>query len=138
MNLGLYAIGIGAALVTMVWARWRGPRIERLRWGTVLVVMQAIYVGFVVWGILAGGASLRGLGLELALLALCWLFAWAAWRGQALFLPLGYLAHGSWDLFHELAGTGYVIDGYPDLCVAYDWFLMLYFLTRLRVWRAGS
>lgn len=118
----------------MVWARWKGPWVERLRWATVLIGMQVIYVCFAVFEAFGGELPVRGLGLELALLVICSFLASRAWRRQSIFLPIGYLLHGSWDLVHELAGTDYVVAGYPEMCVAYDWFLMLYFLTRLRVW----
>lgn len=98
---------------------------ERLRWATVLVAMQAIYVGFVVIE-----PSWRAFGIELALLAVFWGIASRIWRRGRLWLPIGYFLHGAWDVGHHIVGSPCAPSGYPELCVAYDWFLVVYFFTR--------
>ena len=98
----------------------------------VLLAMQVIYVGFV-----ALEPSGNALGIELGVLVVFAALAYGAWRGVGWLLPAGYLLHGLWDLQHKLAGTGYVPMAYAILCVAYDGFLMLYFLSRLRAWSAA-
>lgn len=124
----LFAVGAGAALATLAWARGRGPAFERRVYVTILVAMQALYLGFVVVR-----PTVRGLVVEAAFLLVCWGLA-AGSRRIALLLPLGYLMHGLWDLRHGAVVTAYVPSGYPELCVAYDWLLVIYFLTRLRAW----
>lgn len=128
LTWSLLAVGAGAALATLTWGRGRGPEFERRLYVTILVAMQALYLGFVVVR-----PSGRGFVIEAVFLVVCWGLA-AGSRRIALLLPLGYLMHGLWDLRHGALVTPYVPSGYPELCVAYDWLLVVYFLTRLRAW----
>lgn len=124
----LLAIGIGAALATLVWGRKRNARSERHLYAAILIAMQALYLGFVIVQ-----PSARGFAVEAAFLLVCLGLA-AGSRRLALLLPVGYLFHGLWDLRHATLLTEYVPSGYPEICVVYDWCLMLYFMTRLKAW----
>jgi hypothetical protein len=126
--LVLVAVGFGAALVTLVWGRRRSARAERRLYVTILIVMQALYLGFVIVR-----PSARAFVVEAAFLLVCWGLA-AGGRRWALLLPLGYLLHGLWDFRHGAQLTAYVPSGYPEVCAVYDWSLMLYFLTRVKAW----
>lgn len=90
--------------------------------------MQALYLGFVFVQ-----PSGRSLALEASVLVAFGLLA-AGGRRLAWILPLGYVAHGLWDLRHGALVTAYVPSGYPELCIGYDWALALYMLARLRAW----
>lgn len=124
----LVAIGIIGALATMAWGRRRSPLSEQRLYVTILVVMQALYLGFVFVQ-----PSGRGVFAEAAVLLAFWGLA-ATGRRVAWVLPVGYLLHGLWDLRHGALITAYVPSGYPEVCVAYDWAVALYLFTRLRVW----
>ena len=124
----LMAIGAGAAVATLLWGRKHSVRSERQLYAAILVAMQALYLGFLIVQ-----PSARGFAAEAVFLLVCWGLA-AGSRRLAFLLPVGYLLHGLWDLRHGSLSTGYVPSGYPELCVAYDWLLTLYFLTRLRAW----
>lgn len=125
----LLAIGFAAALATFLWGRTRGVSAERRLYALILIVMQALYVGFVLVK-----PSLRAFTLEIAVLLLCWGLAAGSRRGWSWLLPAGYLSHGLWDLRHAWLVTDYVPSGYAQMCLAYDWPLMVYFLVRLRSW----
>ena len=124
----LLAIGIGGALATLVWGRKRSARSERHLYAAILIAMQALYLGFVIIQ-----PSARGFAVEAGFLLVCLGLA-AGGRRVILLLPVGYLFHGLWDLRHATLLTEYVPSGYPEICVAYDWLLMLYFVTRLKAW----
>ncbi len=124
----LLAIGIGAALATLVWSRKQDARSERRVYAAILVAMQALYLGFV-----AVKPSVHGFLVETVFLLVCWGLA-AGGRRMAVLLPVGYLLHGLWDLRHAMLLTEYVASGYPEICVAYDWLLALYFMTQLKAW----
>jgi len=124
----LLIIGILAALATAFWLRGKSAPAQQRWFAGILVAMQTIYLGFVLIQ-----PSARGLGVEAAGLVLFVALA-AGGRRAAWWLPVGYLLHGLWDLRHGALVTAYVPSGYPELCVAYDWFLAGYFLTRLGAW----
>ncbi|MBT8469145.1 MAG: hypothetical protein KJN97_10380 [Deltaproteobacteria bacterium] len=124
----LFSIGIVAALATLLWARRKAPASERRVFITILVAMQAVYFGFVFVA-----PSVRGFAVEAALVLVFWALARGAGK-VAFLLSLGYVLHGFWDLRHDALMTAYVPLGYPEICVAFDWFLAAYFLTRLGVW----
>ena len=90
------------------------------------------------WRILAGYEINENFAVEGAYLVACWgLAAGSKRRGvgwAVALLPVGYLMHGLWDLRHAFAATAYAPSGYPEVCVAYDWLLVIYFLTRLPAW----
>ena len=124
VQAGAIVVGALAALATLVLARRQGSR-EGLVWAIILIAMQAIYVGF------SAAAGADGLLREGSLLVVFALMATAGLRVSAWLLPLGYLAHGGWDLFHlrNLAPSeSYAPALYPELCVGYDWLLFFYLL----------
>lgn len=124
----LLVIGILAGLATIVWLRGKSSHAQQRWFAAILVAMQAIYLGFVFVQ-----PSASGFGAEAAVLLLFVALAAGA-RRAAWWLPVGYLLHGLWDLRHGALVTAYVPSGYPELCVAYDWLLAGYFLTRLGAW----
>lgn len=128
----LLAIGVAAALATVAWGR-RGSSGSELRlFVVILVVMQGLYLAFVL--IQPSG---RALGIEAGVLVVFLALAAGARRFVWL-LPVGYLLHGLWDLRHGALVSSYVPSGYPELCVAYDWAVAIYLVTRLRAWWSGA
>lgn len=124
----LFAIGIAGALGTVAWSRRWSSQSEPRIYLTILVVMQAIYVGFVFVQ-----PSARALAVETAVLVVFVGLA-AGGRRLAWVLPVGYVLHGFWDLRHGALVTAHVPSGYPELCVAYDWAVAIYLVARLRAW----
>ncbi len=126
-------LGLAGAALTIAWARSRGSRAEPRIYAAILIAMQVIYVGFVV----AAGAW-DAVPQEVLVLGVLTAIALAAGRGRYALLPLGYMAHGLWDLYHGRSGSHYVPLWYAWACVSYDWLCALYFLGRRRHWPAGS
>ncbi len=109
--------------------RRMSPRREKRLYVTALIVMQVIYLGFA----MARPAG-RAVVQEGVVLTVFTLIALAGSRYSSRFLPLGYLAHGAWDLRHLILVAGYVLPGYPELCVGFDWLLFFYVLRRAPEW----
>lgn len=125
----LIAIGIAAALGTLASGRRLSGHAEQRLYVTILFVMQALYLAFVFVA-----PSGRGFLVESTVLLVFWALA-AGGSRLSWILPVGYVLHGLWDLFHGARVTAYVPSGYPELCLAYDWIVALYLATRLRAWR---
>lgn len=121
--------GAAAGLALVLWSRRLGPG-EPKFWARALIVMQAIYLLFALAARQVGGALVEALVLTLFTAV-----AVAGWRRAPWLLALGMLAHGGWDLRHLLAGEGWVLPFYPELCVGFDWLVFVYLAARAGSWR---
>ena len=83
----------------------------------VLGALAAVYVG----AALATGRTPQRLVEGLAAGAFVALATLGVWRSP-LFLVVGYLAHGLWDLAHHQQGIPTRVTAWwPPFCLVYDW-----------------
>lgn len=83
----------------------------------VLGALAGVYVG----AALATGRTVHRAVEGVAASVFVTLAALGVWRNP-LFLVVGYLAHGLWDLAHHRSDlTTKVVAWWPPLCLVYDW-----------------
>lgn len=134
ITVGILAAGGLIALTS----RHFTPRIEQVAYGLLLIPIAAFYLAFHAY--LSPTTSWRA---EL-LPAMGFAILGLAGTRFAPLLMLGYLGHGTWDLFHEILmlqgrlGTLTAIPlAYGVFCAALDWVMVGYFWTRRHVWTAA-
>ncbi len=132
-------IGVLVAWLTVRFTRRLQPRHEQLFYALSLIPIALIYIGFCYYYQRTDALAVEWIGVAI--------FSVFAVLGQWLwlgFLALAYVAHGLWDLGHELyhnSVMGYswtpVPMGYAVFCVVYDLIVAGYVVKRWRVWLAG-
>jgi hypothetical protein len=104
----------GAVLSVLVLRRWRLDA-RGVPLALFLGVAAGIYIGFG----LADGRPLHA-GIQ-ALGAAPFLVVAAGWPRAIGLLACAWIAHGAWDLAHQLGGIGTAVpDWYPAVCLAWD------------------
>jgi len=93
----------------------------------LLMGIAAVYFGFAVSDGSRQAVLIEG-GVVLLYLALCACGLWVS----PLFLVVGYVLHGLWDLVHQwqLVHTK-MAAWYVPFCVTYDWIIAAFLLLRL-------
>lgn len=137
------AIGLMSAAGTVLVARRLfSARGEQIFFALFLIPIAGFYLAFTAYFGDAGAWRLEAVGvIAFAVLGLLGI------RVPAV-LMVGYLAHGFWDVLHELPAHGGVdLFGarqateiplaYGAFCATYDWFMAGYFYTRWREWSAA-
>ena len=134
-------IGVLAAIGSVAISRSRfSARVEHIFFALLLVLIAAMYLAFVAY--FGDDSTLRPEAWAVAVFAALGLLGL---RWPAL-LVLGYALHGGWDLAHEIwvhlgsgaGGAGPLTDiplAYGVFCVAYDWCMAGYFVTRRAAWQ---
>ena len=132
-TLSAYILGVALAVVTCFPASALNPRVEQ-RFFTVIMIFVAI--GF--FGFPLEQGDMHGTVYELLAMAVFLLGILLGWKWNPVFLPLTFLAHGSWDLAY-LTGVAHSVkpSWIVELCVPYDWLVAVYLLTRVGIWRSG-
>jgi hypothetical protein len=134
-------IGVLAAIGTVTISRTRfSPRGEHRFFALLLIPISAMYLVFVAY--FGNGSTPRPEAYAVVVFVV---LALLGLRFPAL-LVLGYALHGGWDLVHEIrvhlgSGAGGARPftdiplAYGAFCLAYDWWMAGYFLTRRAAWR---
>jgi hypothetical protein len=136
VGIGVLAAGGSIAISS----RRLSPKGEQTFYGLLLLPVAAIYLAFS-----AHYAASEAWRLEARVVVAFALVGLLGTRVLAL-LILGYVAHGAWDLVHELSVYQGTSGGeaptftpiplaYGAFCAAYDWCLVGYFYTRRHPWR---
>ena len=131
-SLSAYILGMALAVITCFPARTLAPRTERRFFSVIMIFVAMGFFGFP----LEQGDALGTLSELLAMAVfLVGVLASALWN--PLFLPLTFLAHGTWDLAY-LVGASHSVkpDWLVELCVPYDWTVAAYLFTRVGIWRS--
>ena len=109
-------LGTVFAILTIWIFRMMAEKRERTNYAIALIIAALIYVGF---SFLASDP--RWILIELAGLAIYFIFALLGLRYSAWFLAIGWAAHIAWDMgLHTSPAISFVPEWYPLLCVAYD------------------
>ncbi len=121
---GEILIGVGLAVAIIIFTQFLTSEQTLEFFAIVLAIIAAIYVGFAL-----SDGRLREIVIEV-LVAIS--FGICALVGLWLFpiaLPVGYFAHGFWDLIHHQHGIKTKItDWYIPFCVAVDWLVGAYII----------
>ena len=122
------ALGVVFAAILVLYARWRGPRGERVVFAIGLIITALLYVGFA----LAGGASIGWLALEILGVLLYSLFVWLGLRASPVWLAVGWAAHVGWDAGLHLGtrAPSFVPAFIPVFCIGFDLFVASYIVAR--------
>lgn len=119
---GKIFIGISLAIAIITFTQFLTSEQTLEFFAIVLAIIAAIYVGFAI-----SDGRLREMVIEV-LVAI--IFGICALVGLWLFpiaLPIGYFAHGFWDLVHHQQGIKTkVTNWYIPFCVAVDWLVGAY------------
>ena len=121
--------------------KFLGLRAEKIFFTLTLIPIALFYIGFSYYyhNLAALHAEIVGL-IIFTVLALLSQFM-ASW-----ILVYAYVAHGLWDVLHEVfvgvVGTAIpwteVPAGYAAFCLAYDLIIAGYVYKRMRLWDAGT
>ena len=85
----------------------------------LLAALATIYLG----AVLSAGRTPQVLMEGLAACGFIALATLGVWRSP-LFLVIGYMAHGLWDLVHHRGGLqNRIAAWWPPFCLVYDWVL---------------
>lgn len=113
------------------------PRIEKAFYTWILPLIALIYIGFSVYY-----QDFSVLPAEIAGVLIFTVFAVVARFWSSTWLAFGYLAHGVWDLAHEMFQPGLVEMtpwtpvpiGYAAFCLTYDVVVAGYVVKRRKSW----
>lgn len=115
-------IGIGLTVATIVFVQFLSTEQTHEFYAMILILIGAAYIGFA----LADGRlqqiaieAIGVIGFSLCAFVGLWFFPLA--------IPIGYFAHGIWDMVHHPHGIKTnVTDLYIPFCLAYDWLMAAY------------
>ena len=94
-----------------------------------LILAAAIYVGFILFGLIRGTGSINWLVLELVGFAFFSVFALYGQKKSILDLGIGWLLHIGWDVgLHSSADASFVPTFYPAVCLGFDLVFGVYLL----------
>jgi hypothetical protein len=111
-----YAVGLGLALLTSLFARISGFDRDRAFYPTIVIVVAHYYVLFA-----AVGGSSHALVAETIAMALFVVAAIAGFRFNPWVVVAALAAHGVFDFFHhDLIVNPGVPPSWPSFCLAYD------------------
>ena len=117
-------------------------RSEKAFFSLTLIPIALFYIGFSYYY-----GDLSALHAEIVGVIIFTVLALLAQFMASWILVLAYVAHGAWDVLHEvyIASIGGVIPwtevpaGYAAFCLAYDLIIAVYVYKRMRLWdEAGS
>src|SRR3954453_21852000 len=129
---------LGAIGSILVFRRIFQGRWEQIFWACFLIVIAGFYLSFAAYF----GASTDAWRTELTAVVV---FVTCAAVGLVIrpAIAVGYVLHGLWDLFHDLAGTtpaGAALTqiplGYDIFCATYDFTVACYLMVSDTAWRA--
>jgi len=140
----LYAtIGLmGAAGAVFLVRKFLGPKGEQVFYGLFLVMIAAFYLAFAAY---FGAATAWRVEISaVVVFSLIGLFG----TRLPIALIVGYPLHGLWDLLHELQAHGAWLGFEPEqltaiplaygiFCLAFDFYVAVYFHTRRDEWDAA-
>jgi hypothetical protein len=114
---------------------------EKIFFSLTLVPIALIYIGFAYYY-----GNLSALHAELVGLIIFTFLALLAQFMASWILVYAYIAHGLWDLLHEVfvAEIGSAIPwteipaGYAVFCLAYDLIIAVYVYKRMQLWDGNS
>ena len=117
--------------------RFLGLRSEKVFFSLTLIPIALIYIGFSYYY-----GDLSALHAEIVGVVIFTVLALLAQFMASWILVVAYIAHGAWDVLHEVyAGSvGGVIPwsevpaGYAAFCLAYDLIIAVYVYKRMRLW----
>jgi hypothetical protein len=140
LYIGIGVLAAGGSIA--ISSKHLSAKAEQTFYGLLLVPVAAIYLAFTAH--YAAGDAWRSEARVVAL------FAVAGLLGTRLLalLMLGYVAHGAWDVVHEVAlyqgsvglPTSTLTEiplAYGAFCAAYDWSMAGYFYTRRHPWKTA-
>ena len=141
MLFQLLAIFIGIILAfgsIILTKKYLSPTNEKRYYSLTLIPIAMIYIGFSYYY----GAT-DTLRVELIGVMIFSVFALLGQFVSLLFLIIGYLLHGSWDILHELFKDGIwhfspwtgVPIGYALFCLVYDFIIAVYIYKRWKIWQ---
>lgn len=115
---GILLAMLASGLLSFVLA---GPRLEIL--AVALAAIGSVYVGSAI-----AQKERRNILLETAIALLCVVLALLGLWFSPIWLIVGYILHGVWDLFHHAQSAGAQISQrwYPPLCAGFDWAIALF------------
>jgi hypothetical protein len=117
-------------------------RSEKTFFSLTLIPIALFYIGFSYYY-----GDLTALHAEIVGVIIFTVLALLAQFMASWILVIAYVAHGAWDVLHEvyIASIGGVIPwtevpaGYAAFCLAYDLIIAVYVYKRMRLWdEAGS
>lgn len=122
-------IGVGLGLVTIIFAQFLNREQTTEFFAIILAVIGGAYIGF---------ASLDGrprqVIVEVAGVVTFTLCSVIGLWFLPILIPIGYIAHGFWDMAHHSHGIKTKItDWYIPFCLAYDWMVGAYILFWLYI-----
>jgi len=140
----LYAtIGVmGAAGAIFLVRKFLGPKGEQVFYGLFLIMIAAFYLAFAAY---FGAAAAWQVEISaVVVFSLIGLFG----TRLPIALIVGYPLHGLWDLLHELQAHGAWLGFEPEqltaiplaygiFCLAFDFYVAVYFHTRRGEWDAA-
>ncbi|GAB5494324.1 MAG: hypothetical protein Phog2KO_45390 [Phototrophicaceae bacterium] len=118
------AFGVGLAGAIVLFAQFLTDEQTIEFFAIVLAVIASIYVGFAL-----SDGRLREIAIEVFTAIIFGICALAGLWVFPIALPIGYIAHGFWDMVHHQHGIKTkVIDWYIPFCVVVDWLLGAYLI----------
>ncbi len=122
--------GILAAGVLYLY-KSRSNRAMKSFFAGTLTLAALIYVGFALFGIVAGTATASWLLIELVGFGIYFTFAYCGFRKWAMLLAIGWSLHVVWDLaIHYSASVSFVPPFYPGICLGFDLVFAAYIFYR--------
>ena len=112
------ALGVVFGVLLVFYARWQGPRRQRVVLAIGLVVTAVLYVLFAS----TGTASLTWLGVEVLRLLPFTFLAWLGLRTSSAWIALGWFLHVGWDAGLHLGPNAptFVPAFFPVFCIGFD------------------
>ena len=121
-------LGVGLAILFLLFARTRGPRREFFISSIGLIVAALFYVAFSFTG-----ATTQWFVIEVIGLVVFTIIAVFGLRVSLWFLALGWAAHVSWDVvLHLFREQSFVPEWYPVACISFDLIIAAYIAAKLR------
>ena len=116
--VGMLLAVLASGLLSMAQAQ---PRLDILAVG--LSAIGSVYVGSAI-----AQQQQQDVWVETIIAVVCVVIALLGLWKSPLWLLVGYVLHGVWDLFHHAQSVGTQISQrwYPPLCVGFDWAIAVF------------